>query len=275
MPTLKPAEILPVICEAATEAGKIALTHFRSDIITQNKINHHDIVTQADTQCQEIIVGNITRGMNMLGIETSEIGFIGEEKNLMKPGKYQFVIDPIDGTSNYASGFEYFAISVACFVDGVLTAGTVYKPSSGELFSAATGCGSTQVIGNNQETLSCRAQDMRDILVVAGLNNNDQIRSRMLKLIGDIYPAVRSVRVTGSSALDVAYVSMNSFGAVIQSACMWDIAAAHIIVREAGGDLFDWNGTPLTYDLQNPAMKFRFIATHPNMLSLLLPFLKS
>jgi len=110
--------MLDILELAARAAGEIILSYFHKESHITRKTSHQNLVTEADTSSQAIIKKIITDSLEKRGMSENEIGFIGEE-NLKTVGtKHSFIIDPLDGTNNFASGLDYFCISIAHVVDG-------------------------------------------------------------------------------------------------------------------------------------------------------------
>src|SRR3990167_1043046 len=122
--------MINILKSAATEAGTILLNYYKKNLTLNYKTSHKDFYTIADVESQKIIKEVITKLLVKKGIKETEIGFIGEENlSVGKNAKHLFVIDPIDGTTNFASGFDFFAISIAYFHEGTLTTGLIYRPT--------------------------------------------------------------------------------------------------------------------------------------------------
>src|SRR3989338_11560546 len=129
--------MINILRSAAVEAGTILLNYYKKNLTLNYKTSHKDFYTIADVESQKIIKETITKLLLKKGIDKSEIGFIGEENlNVATNKKHLFVIDPLDGTTNFASGFDCFAISIAYFYDSVLTTGLIYRPTSKDFYYA-------------------------------------------------------------------------------------------------------------------------------------------
>ena len=125
--------MLDVLIEAAQSGGEVLLKNFRGKITVSEKTSHQNLVTEADYVSQKTIVDFITKALIQKGIGENEIGFIGEE-GLYKPGKHLFIIDPLDGTNNFASGNSYFAVSIGYYLNGTARASAIYYPTQKILF---------------------------------------------------------------------------------------------------------------------------------------------
>ena len=129
--------MINILKTAAIEAGTILLNYYKKNLTINYKTSHKDFYTIADIESQKIIKEIIIKLLVKKGIDKSEIGFIGEENlNVAADKKHLFVIDPLDGTTNFASGFDFFAISIAYFYQGALTAGLIYRPATRDFYYA-------------------------------------------------------------------------------------------------------------------------------------------
>lgn len=244
---------------AAEAAGKKSLEYFQTnDIQTKRKVDHQDIVTIADIEAQKIIVDILTNALIEDGVPEAEIGFIGEEQ-LVKKGKHTFIIDPIDGTSNFATGLDYYCVSIGYAINEVLTAGVVYHPISKTFYYAEKGKGSFKRVDG---------EDMKMQVTDAPLSEKflgtyfwpDRI---MHEGIFDLQAKARGLRSLGSAALDISHVADNLYGATIYLYLkLWDLAAAVIIAEEAGAVVYDVAGKQLTYEFDNLEKKYTSIVSH-------------
>lgn len=253
-----------ILQKAALEAAKIQLTYFRTaELDVSRKTDHQNIVTIADKKSQDRIRTVILEEMQSRGIDAADVGFIGEE-DLQDEGSHVFVIDPIDGTSNFASGVDYFCCSIAYFKDGVLTAGAIYRPVHDELYCAEKGNGAFCIIQGTRLPLAMKSVDTKDLIMSTNfgetMRNADQ-----LPLIEKLMPSYRGVRAFGAVALDLAKVAGNEIGtSVDKGPFIWDISAGKIIIEEAGGAVFDWEGNDVVIDLSNRSKRYSLISCHPD-----------
>ncbi|MFA9288842.1 MAG: inositol monophosphatase [Weeksellaceae bacterium] len=245
--------------KAAEEAGKNSLTYFRTDDIqTKLKVDHQDIVTVADVESQRIIVDILTKALIEDGVPEEEIGFIGEEQ-LVKKGKHTFIIDPIDGTSNFATGLDYYCVSIGYAVDEVLTAGVVYHPISRTFFYAEKGKGAYKRVDGDDMKLTVTDAPLSEKFLGTYLFEDDDL----VKAVMTLQSSARGMRSLGAGALDICHVADNLFGVALYLYMrLWDIAAAAVIVTEAGGVMYDWEGNELVFDFEDVNKKYYYIASH-------------
>lgn len=259
--------MIEILQEAAHEAGETLLSYFRKELVpSQKHSSHQNLVTKADLASQEIVKTKIIDLMKKNGYAPDDIGFIGEE-NLSTPGKHTFIIDPLDGTNNFASGHDYFGISIAYIKDGVLTAGLIYQPTTRTSYVAHLGKGSYKVQGEKKEQMKISYTHVKDSILLSYMSSRNETRIEWLPVVTRLHEASRGLRILGSLALDAMHFSdkINNCNIVINAhAYLWDIAAAKLIVEEAGGSFTDWQGNPITFNLVDPAMGYRILICHPN-----------
>jgi myo-inositol-1(or 4)-monophosphatase len=230
------AQILEFAVELAFESGRIQKRHYRQKHTIFHK-GEIDLVTDVDLECQERIV-------SLIAERFPDDHIISEEKdNVFEGRKNRWIIDPIDGTTNYAHGYPFFCTSVAYEAEGRVVCGVVYNPIFDELFFAETGKGSYL---NGQKLKVSGVSDLRQSLLATGfpydvgtssLNNIDHF-------VSFLYEA-QAVRRDGSAALNLSYVAAGRFDGFWEVKLNpWDTAAGMLIVTEAGGVASDLAGKP-------------------------------
>lgn len=221
---------LAVAKDAARKAGDIMERYRREGFEVERKNAYTDLVTGADRECQEVIVDTIRE-------EFPDDGFLGEEDGLQPDGEERvWVIDPIDGTTNFVHGYPHYCTSIALQEDGESVVGVVYNPARDELFTAVRGDGAAL----NGEPISVSAVDkMTDAMVVSRLLSYEKaegMKETELQLLGVLNAIPVSFRRPGAAALDLSYVAAGRFdGHCITATHPWDIAAGSLMVEEAGG----------------------------------------
>lgn len=227
--------LLAVAREASTAAGQVLLDYAHSGFHVERK-NSINLVTDADHAAEQCIIDHIRRHFPTHRTLAEERG-VGAEAS----SRYRWIIDPLDGTTNFAHGFPVYAISIGVECDGELLAGAVYDPTRDELFTATAGCGaclngrSIAVSDTGQLdaalTVTGFAYDIRE----TSTNNLDHFARFALKAQG--------VRRTGSAALDLCYVAAGRFDGFWEvKLSPWDMAGGVVIVREAGGHITNLRG---------------------------------
>ena len=238
---------LSVCEEAARSAGKI-IRDMLGTTSVRHKKNPSDLVTEADIAAQKMI-------------ESIVIGafpnhrFLGEEGNLTQSsqtGESEFcwIVDPLDGTTNYVHGVPLFGPSVALAQGTEVLCGVFYNPMTEEFFSAAQGQGAFL---NGKQIHTSRWQTLGESLVAVSFPTAVEHHSPDLVAFLNTIPHSQSVRRTGSTVLNLAYVAAGRFDATWAFTCHpWDVAAGIILVNEAGGIVTKPNGSPIDF-LSEPA----------------------
>jgi len=195
----------------------------------------NDYVSDVDRQAEALIIEDLLKSYPQHGILAEESGVIeGKEE-------YRWIIDPLDGTTNYLHGFPHYAVSIACEHQGRLTHGVIYDPFKQELFTASRGDGATL---NNRRIRVSNLKTAHGALLATGFpfKNPDQLDD-FLTLFRAFFRKASDVRRAGSAALDLAYVAAGRLDGYWESGLnAWDIAAGALIVREAGGLVTDFSG---------------------------------
>ncbi len=232
-----PAALRLLAMEAALAGGRTLLA-WRDKFTTREK-GPADLVTDADIAAQRAV-----REV-LLGARPDD-AFVGEESPAGAPedraGRVCWIVDPLDGTTNYVHGFPMFATSVGVVFDGELVAGAIYDPVSDEMFSAAKGGGA--FLGEAPIHVT-EAAELGESLVAVSLPPRVDIDSPDLRAFVAVVEASRAVRRTGSAALNLAYVAAGRLDAHWAfSIYPWDAAAGVLICQEAGAVVTDCAGQP-------------------------------
>lgn len=226
--------------DIAIEAGEILLQKLGRLSSIETKTAHWDIVTEADLASEKLIV-------EMLEDKFPEHDILSEECGLISKGKssLRWVIDPLDGTTNYSHGLPYFAVSIGLVSHDDFLVGVIYNPFHKELFHAAKGKGAFL---NDKPISVSKTSEMAHCLLATGLSHKPRDISEENYI--DFHSFTRKsqgVRRLGSAALEMAYIAAGRLdGYWERNLKEWDIAAGCIIVQEAGGLATDHQGSPIT-----------------------------
>lgn len=216
--------------EWAKDAGEVTLRYFRShDLKSVTKQNDFDVVTEADKASERLIIDSIRREFPTHSILSEESG-----SDTVADSEWLWVIDPLDGTTNFNQGLPVYSISIALQHNGETVVGVVYAPYLGEMFHAAKGEGAFL----NGKKLHCSENDRLSTMVTAtGMPyDRDRHPDNNLDNIARVSMQVRGIRRMGSAAIDLAYTAAGYFDAYWElNLNLWDIAAGALLVREAGG----------------------------------------
>lgn len=212
--------------EAARAAGAIQRERFNTPLSIRMK-GEVDLVTEVDLASEEAIRGVLSR-------LASGQAILGEEGGQTGSGDYTWIVDPLDGTTNFAHAVPIFCVSIALLEKGKLTAGVVFDPLRDELFAASAGEGATL---NNQPIHVTTRQDLNSCLLSTGFAYDYRTSERHnFDAFTAMTRASRGVRRLGAAALDLAYVAAGRFDGFWELGLKpWDTAAGTLLIREAGG----------------------------------------
>jgi len=235
-PLLSLELLLSTARDAARAAGVLLRDYAKSGFRVEHK-NPINLVTDADHAAEQCVIDRIRA-------EFPTHRILAEERGRVSPAtsRYQWIIDPLDGTTNFAHGFPFYGVSIGVECDGQGVLGVVYDPTRDELFAAQAGAGATI---NGEPIAVSSTTTLDQALLVTGFaydiretpnNNLDHFSRFALKAQG--------VRRTGSAALDLCYVAAGRFDGFWEvKLSPWDMAAGVVILREAGGTVTDFGGT--------------------------------
>lgn len=235
--------ILQTAIEAARAAGALALARRGHSLAVEQK-GFRDFVTAADKEAQRLII-------DLIGERFPDHGIIAEEEDdsLSAESDTVWIIDPIDGTSNYANDIPVFAVSIAVAHHKHPLIGVVYDPVHDQLFSAVAGEGST-VNGQPLQVNSKNA--LGDAFLALDWSRGGSQRQTTLDILGVLAYEVRTVRAVGSAALAIVWIAAGRLDIYFNiNLKLWDIAAAGLIVQEAGGQVGGFDGR--LFDLRDAA----------------------
>jgi len=229
-------EIVLHIENCARETGKFILKEAEGfDIGMKESKGLNNFVSYVDKGAEKLLVSKLSELL-------PESGFLTEEGTSTKKGvKYCWVIDPLDGTTNFLHGVPPFAISIALMEYEVVIAGVVYVVSSDEMFSAWRDGGAWL---NGQPIKVSNASSVADSLVATGFPYSDFSRmEEYMNCLSHLWKNSHGIRRLGSAATDLAYVACGRFEIFYEYGLHpWDIAAGIILIREAGGKISDFSG---------------------------------
>lgn len=222
-----------IAIEAALKAGKLLLKLSKSDISYKMK-NPLDILTEADLKSEQIIISTIKK-------KYPDHSFFAEESGESNLGsEYLWIIDPLDGTINYANGLEEYCISIALEKSGKLQLGVVYQPVMDRLFVAEKGKGAFL---NEQSIKVSSKNKLIDSIVATDNTSKTKVRKKIISTLGDISDRVRQFRIMGSAALHLSRTSTGQIDLYFKpNFNYWDVAAGILLVQEAGGKVTDYSG---------------------------------
>lgn len=251
--------IMDTAVSAALEAGKYIKSRVGTLIEVSQKDNKNNLVTDVDKASEGIIISMIKKAFPGHSILAEESG----ESDNKEP--FLWVIDPLDGTTNYAHGFPFFCVSIAVMQEGEAIIGVVYDPSRDELFTAMKRGGAFL---NSRQIKASRTPTVEDSLIATGFAYQPVARLHNLKYMGKVLEIAQAVRRAGSAALDLCYVACGRFdGFWEQGLKPWDTAAGQLIVKEAGGRVTTLEGR--TFDIYQKDVLATNSTIHEQILTIL------
>jgi myo-inositol-1(or 4)-monophosphatase len=228
--------------DLATDAGRLlvsGLDRTRTDVATKSSAT--DMVTEMDRAAEALIT-------SALAERRPDDGLLGEEGS-QRAGTsgVRWLIDPLDGTTNYLYAFPAFAVSIAAEVDGAVAVGVVRDPLHDETFAAVRGEGA---FCNDRRLAVGGPPTLATALVATGFAYTPERRAHQARVLTHVLPAVRDIRRAGSAALDLCAVAMGRVDAYYERGMgPWDFAAGAFIAHEAGAWVGDLDGGPPSTDI--------------------------
>jgi len=256
------------ICEQAARAGGAVLMDWRGKFKVREKARA-DLVTEADLASQEAIRDLVLGAFpdhDFLGEEAFPEDISSTAADSQQKSSFRWIVDPLDGTTNYVHGLPGYSVSVALERDGEMIAGTIFDPISGECFTAEKGGGAFLA---GERLATSHVESMAEALIASSFPPHVRRDDIDVTRFIDVLCECQAVRRLGSAALNLCHVAAGRLDAYwATSVKTWDVAAGLLIVREAGGLVTDLDGSPV--DIANP--RFAASATetlHAELLQLL------
>jgi myo-inositol-1(or 4)-monophosphatase len=232
--------------ETARAAGGVLLEKFGRKIRISKK-GDIDLVTEADLASEALIIERIRSHFPKHSILAEESG-----EAVVKGGdtSWKWIIDPLDGTTNFAHSYPCFCVTIALEHEGKIVLGVTYDPTRDELFAAEAGAGATL---NGKPIRVSAIENLSDSLLVTGFPYDIKNRQEPARNLHELLMLSRGVRRDGSAAIDLAYVACGRFeGFWEEGLNPWDVAAGILLVKEAGGQVSYFDGSPL--DIYTPPL---------------------
>jgi myo-inositol-1(or 4)-monophosphatase len=253
-------ELKVVLMEATNEAGKIIQDYFQGTFTIENKEGINNLVTEVDKHSEKKIIEIIKSKYPGHSIISEEVG---EE---LQDSDYQWIIDPIDGTVNFAHGIPICCVSIGLKYKDDLVLGTVYNPMMNELFFAEKGKGAT--LNGKPISVSKKSNFAKACLVTGFPYKWPKTYEHPIKVFERFILEGLPVRRLGSAAIDLCWVACGRFDGFWEyNLSSWDVAAGYLIVQEAGGVITNFDGQPYSvFDKETLATNGLI---HDNMLKLI------
>ena len=229
---------LNVMVAAARKAGRTLIRDFNElENLQISMKGPADFVTSADKRTEKILIEELSKAR-------PGYGFLGEEGGAVKgaDGTHRFIIDPIDGTTNFMHGIPHFAISIGLEREGQMVSGVIYNPVTDDLYTAEKGHGAYL---NNKRLRVAARKELASSVIATGLPFlGKEGHARAAAEMAEVMNVTAGIRRFGSASLDLAYVAAGRFdGFWEHSLQAWDIAAGIVLVREAGGIVTNFEGS--------------------------------
>jgi myo-inositol-1(or 4)-monophosphatase len=243
-------EVLDLAVDLASQAGAIQRQRYETDFDVHTKSASIDLVTEVDRECEALIVEGVQAVRPDDAVLAEEGGGRDHDES-----PWRWLIDPLDGTTNYAHGFPRFCVSIGVEYRGTRRVGVVYDPLLDELFYSA--CGAGAWLGERKLSVSTTV-DFGEALVATGFAYDvHKSQDDNLARFAQVLKAARGIRRDGSAALDLCYVAAGRLDAYWEFKLhAWDVAAGCLIVEEAGGRVSNSVGGPV------PAAGDEIVATN-------------
>lgn len=220
----------------ARQVGRMQMDYFRKGGLAYNtKVSRADLVTEVDEESEKILMEAIGKAYPHHGVLSEEYGdYQGE-------AEYTWVIDPLDGTTNYFQGIPIFALSLALQHKKETVLGVIYNPALGEMFEAVKGKGAYLEGGEGRPLEVSSRAELGDCVLATGFPYDKGTHPQNnINYFSHLVPRIRGVRRMGAAAVDLAYVAagfLDGFWELNLKA--WDVEAGNLMIREAGGKIID------------------------------------
>ena len=219
---------LEIAESAARQAGQLLRDNYSSDLAV-DEAAAYDIKLALDVESQDLITGILLDAFPDHAIFGEE-GIAGNQDS-----PFQWIVDPIDGTVNYFYGIPHFCVSIALRENGTIKTGVIYDPMSDELWAVEKGQKPTL---NGEEIRTSPRNQLSDAVITVGFSKSKESLEAGFERFKEMAPQVRKVRILGSAALAMAYIDCGRLDAYIEEQIsLWDIAAGHLLVEAAGGQV--------------------------------------
>src|SRR6266487_3940202 len=233
------------LLKAIDEGAAVLKQYFNQPFIISHKEGINNLVTEADHKSEEVIFAVIRENFPDHYILSEETGAIVQESN------YKWIIDPIDGTVNFANGIPICCVSIGIEINGSIEMGAVYNPFMNELFFSQRGFGAT--LNNELIRVSDKAEVIQSCIVTGFPYTYADVPNGPLEVFGRLIRNGVPVRRLGSAAIDMCWVAAGRFDGFYEHELhAWDSAAGSVIIEEAGGKITDLHGND--YNLYQPGI---------------------
>jgi myo-inositol-1(or 4)-monophosphatase len=234
--------VLNFAIQTARDAGGILADRRGRTLQVSNK-GDIDLVTEADLASERLIIDRIKSHYPRHAILAEESGATDGVELVPGRSDWKWIIDPLDGTTNYSHGYPCFCVSIALEREGSIELGVIYDPIADEMFAAERGQGATL---NERRIRVSSVDNLNNAMLCTGFPYNVRERPNFTRDFANFTMEAQAVRRDGSASLDLAYLACGRFDGFWEEGLnAWDIAAGVLLIEEAGGRVSDFNGARL------------------------------
>jgi len=256
--------LLNFAMQTAREAGAILVDRLGRALQVSNK-GDIDLVTEADLASEKLIIERIKSHYPRHAILAEESGDTAGLPLVSGNSEWKWIIDPLDGTTNYAHGYPCFCVSIALERAGKIEVGVIYDPMRDEMFAAERGQGATL---NERRLRVSTVDDLNSAMLCTGFPYNVRERPNFARDFANFTMAAQAVRRDGSAAIDLAYLACGRFDGFWEDGLnAWDVAAGVLLIEEAGGRVTDFTDGKL--DIYTPRVLASNGLIHNQMIQVL------
>jgi myo-inositol-1(or 4)-monophosphatase len=231
--------LLNFAIQTARDAGAILAARLGRALQVSSK-GDIDLVTEADLASEKLIIERIKSYYPRHAILAEESGATAGAEALLGQSEWLWIIDPLDGTTNYAHGYPCFCVSIGLARAGVVELAVIYDPTRDEIFAAERGQGATL---NGRTMRVSEVEDLNSAMLCTGFPYNVRERPNFARDFANFTMEAQAVRRDGSAAIDLAYVACGRFDGFWEDGLNpWDVAAGVLLIAEAGGRVTDFSG---------------------------------
>ena len=249
--------------QTARDAGRLLAERYGRSLQITNK-SELDLVTESDLASERLIIDRIKTYYPRHAILAEESG-ASEPADRERQSDWRWIIDPLDGTTNYAHGYPCFCVSIGLANKGRLELGVIYDPMREELFTAERGEGAAL---NGRRIHVSGTPNLASALLCTGFPYDVRERGEFARHFANFIMNAQAVRRDGSAALDLAYVACGRFDGFWEEGLHpWDVAAAVLMIEEAGGRVSHYDGS--AFDIYNPPILASNGLVHDQMMQVL------
>ena len=255
--------LLNFAIQTARDAGRLVAERYGRSLQVTNK-SELDLVTESDLASERLIIDRIKTHYPRHAILAEESG-ASEPIDRERHSDWRWIIDPLDGTTNYAHGYPCFCVSIGLANKGRLELGVVYDPMRDEMFTAERGQGASL---NDRRIHVSPTPNLASALLCTGFPYDVRERSEFARHFANFIMNAQAVRRDGSAALDLAYVACGRFDGFWEEGLHpWDVAAGALMIEEAGGRVSHYDGSE--FDIYDPPILASNGLVHEQMMRVL------